>query len=65
MIMKIINNAGTHFLKLDTQGKLKARHDTVKNVNEMINSILDNGNGKMESYTPIKLLNEKNKDEKF
>jgi hypothetical protein len=65
MIVKIINNARTHFLKLNKQGKLKARYDTVKNVNEIINSILENGNAKMESYTPIKLLNEKNKDEKF
>jgi hypothetical protein len=65
MRMKIINNARTHFLKLNKQGKLKARYDTVKHVNEIIDSILDNGNAKMESYTPIKLLNEKNKDEKF
>jgi hypothetical protein len=65
MRMKIINNARTHFLKLNKQGKLKARYDTVKNVNEAINSILDNGNVKMESYTPINLLNDKNENEKF
>jgi hypothetical protein len=65
MIVKIINNTRTHFLKLNKQGKLKARYDTAKNVNEIINSILDNGNAKMESHPPIKLLNEKNKDEKF
>jgi hypothetical protein len=63
--MKIINNAGTHFLKTNKQGKLKARYDTVKNVNETLNFILENGNAKMESYIPTKLLNEKNKDEKF
>jgi hypothetical protein len=61
--MRIINNARTHFLKLNKQGKLKARYDTVKNVNEIINSILDNGNVKMKSYAPIKLLNEKNNEE--
>ncbi len=58
--MKIINNAGTHFLKINKQGKLKARYDTVKNVNETLNYILDNGNAKMECYTPSKFLNEKN-----
>ncbi|MEQ1598421.1 MAG: hypothetical protein ABL880_03545 [Methylotenera sp.] len=62
--MKIINNAGTHFLKINKQGKLKARYDTVKNVNEVINSILDNGSAKMDSHSPTKLLNEGNKDEK-
>jgi hypothetical protein len=65
MMMKIINNAGTHFLKINKQGKLKARFDTVKNVNKIIDSILENGNAKMESYTPIKLLQERNKDEIF
>jgi hypothetical protein len=44
--MKILNKQKTHFLKITKCGLYKIQYDTVKNVNLLINNILDNGNKK-------------------
>lgn len=41
--MKILNKQKTHFLKITKFGLYQIRYDSVKNVNDLINHILDNG----------------------
>jgi hypothetical protein len=54
--LKILNKAGTHFMQKNKHGVTAARYDTVKNVNEIINSILENGNSKLDGRGKLKPL---------
>ena len=50
--MKIFNKQKTHFMKKMHNSVLLVRYDTIENVHQMINNILDNGNKKMLSSQP-------------
>ena len=45
--MKIMNEKKTHFMKKSKCGLYLVKYDTVENVHNLINTILDMGNKKM------------------
>ena len=45
--MRIMNEKKTHFMKKSKCGLYLVKYDTVENVHNLINSILDMGNKKM------------------
>ena len=47
--MKIMNEKKTHFMKKSKCGLYLVKYDTVENVNNLINNILNMGNKKMLS----------------
>ncbi len=53
--MKILNKQKTHFLKITKCGLYQIKYDTVKNVNHLINNILDNGHTKNTNNRQINL----------
>jgi hypothetical protein len=62
--LKILNKAGTHFMRKNKHGLAASRYDTVKNVNAIINSILENGDVKLNPCKILKPLGEDKLDEK-
>ncbi len=53
--MKIMNQNKTHFMKKSKCGLFLVKYDTVENVNNLINRILDLGNKKLlsnQGYPP-------------
>lgn len=53
--MKILNKQKTHFLKIADCGSYQIKYDTVKNVNHLINNILDNGHTKNTNNMQINM----------
>ena len=53
--MKIMNEKKTHFMKKSKCGLYIVKYDTVENVHNLINAILDTGNKKLlnnQGYQP-------------